>query len=331
MPVSDEMIADVNAAIEIAITESSEVSEEENKEVSSEVQVESGEKGDEVVAEADAGSNSTDDKELDTDSSREPSGEPEVKGAVVVKPVRQIIGDESLARAVRAGLSVGVVRSFPSEIALNEAVSYMEQVIEAQKPPKKQEEEEDPFANIAKLDPEKFEPEVIEMRESLLAVLKSQHEEIRAMKASAAEQSQQSAQVSQSAVTREITEWFDKEVGKLGKDFHTVLGEGGMDSLVQGSPQFLKREEIANRVAISMAGYNAQGIQAPPRDELFREAASLALGDEYQKVREKKLSGDLAKRSKQHIQRADGRQTKSNQSPFEEVATELDSKFFARK
>ena len=347
MPALEDTIAEVNDAIEQVIAEKDDgiPGDEEGKAGGSSDSVNAAkqedkkddERKEDARSDSDDDGSDLDDKSSDSEKDLEDADDQKKGGSEDAPPAKAdagkaktLIGDETLARAVRAGLSVGVIRTFPSDAALNEAVSSMEQVIEAQKPPEKQEEEEDPFADIKALDPEKYEPEVIEMRETLLSVMKKQHEELRAMKAGAVEQSQQSAQVSQDAATREVTEWFDKKVEGLGKNFHESLGKGGINSLTAGSSQFLKRERLANKVAVLLAGSNAAGIQAS-RDEVFDDAASLVLRDEYQKVREEELSGKLAKRSKLHIQRADGRNSKSKQSPFEDIAAELDAKFFARK
>jgi hypothetical protein len=79
-----------------------------------------------------------------------------------------------------------------------------------------------------------------------------------------------------------------------------------------------------------LAGYKAAGQQAPPRDQVFDTAAKLVLMDEYQKIELKKISGDLAKRSQRHIQRAGGGKQTNNNNPLDETAALLDAKYFAR-
>jgi hypothetical protein len=96
------------------------------------------------------------------------------------------------------------------------------------------------------------------------------------------------------------------------------------------SSQYQKRDAIANKTAILVAGYRASGQQVPPRDEVFAEAASLVLKGEYQKASEKKLSADLAKRSTQHIARVGGQSSKSKESPQDAIAQMLDERYFAK-
>jgi len=244
------------------------------------------------------------------------------------------ISDACLTRAVQAGLSLEEARSFPSSAVLDRAVDSMRAAVEAQRPPEEQEapkEKVDPFAGVKKLDPEKYEPEVIELYDSLLDVAKKQHDELEELKSSIAEQSQYSERASHEAVVSEMTNWFDGKVAGLGKDFETVLGAGKMNSLDRYGAQFATREAIANKVAVFLSGYNAAGMQAPDRDEMFDDAARLVLKDTYQQNREKKLSDDLAKRGSQHIQRANSRKTRGHQSPLEEAAEMLNARFFARK
>ena len=321
--ITEEQVAELNVAIEQVVE--AEVKEEENVTKDTESNTEAETRTD-AIAETEANSNS------DSNFSEEPTDSVEKKPEKEVKEKVEspMMGDIALTRAVQVGIPISDARLFPTEAALGRAVDAMERTIEAQRPLEKQEEEADPFAGMSKLDPEKFEPEVIEMYDSLLDVVKKQHEEIKNLKTQTTDQTEQSAFINQEAATREITGWFDGQVEKLGKSFSETLGKGDMNSLEQGSSQFAKREAIANRVAVEMAGYNAMGVEAPNRDVLFRDAARLVLGDEYQQIREKKLTSDLSKRSSQHIQRANSRGTKTNQSPLEDTAAMLDAKYNLR-
>ncbi len=262
---------------------------------------------------SDSSSGAESDTKPDSKSEKKPDSEPE----------RILIGDATLAEAVKVGIDLSSARQFPSELSLQQVIANLNVVKEANKP---EEEEVDLFESL-KMDPEEFEPEAIKMYDALVDVVKKQHEELKELKNQTVDYTKQSETLNQDASTREMTSWFNAQIKELGKDFHEALGESGIDSLAPGSSQRAKQEEIANRMAISMAGYNAAGQQAPPREELFQEAAGLVLKEEYQQVREKKLIASLKKNSSQHINRANSRGTKQSQDPMEETAAMLDKKY----
>ncbi len=253
----------------------------------------------------------------------DPDPEPEPKKKPDPTPPAVPISDATLTAAVSAGIDLGSARQFPSELSLQQVVASIDAAKEANKP---EGEEVDLFENL-KMDPEEFEPEAIKMYDALVDVVKKQHDELKELRNQTVDYTKQSGIVNQDASTREMTSWFNSQTKELGKDFHEALGEGEIDSLVPGSSQRAKREEIANRMAISMAGYNAAGMQAPTRDELFQEAAGLVLREEYQQISDKKLVASLKKQGSQHINRANSRGTKPSQTPMEETAAMLDKRF----
>jgi hypothetical protein len=61
----------------------------------------------------------------------------------------------------------------------------------------------------------------------------------------------------------------------------------------------------------------------PPREKIFEQAAKMVLSDEYQKNYEKKLSADLGKREKQHINRPGGQKLKTQKEPIDEVVDKV--------
>ena len=328
MSMTEELTAQIDTAIDNVLEKPEEEKvEEKNTEVSDELQIEPDEKNDEVIEKTNAGSDTKNDEKLDSDSSEDQDKKLEAKKEVVVEQPKPVISDQVLASAIQAGLSISEARAFQSDESLMRAVSVLESFKEKVKP---KEEEVDPFASI-KLDPEKFEPEVIELLGPVLELMKKQQEEIKNLKTQTAEQSKQSSYISQEATVREVTEWFDGQVKKLGDDFSEVLGKGGMNSLKQGTSQHAKREAIAGQVAVMMAGYNASGIKPPPRDELFDVASRIVLRDEYQKISEDKLSGKLEKCSSQHISRVNSRGSESSGDPLDETAKMLDEKYSLRK
>ncbi len=340
MPVSEELTAEVGTAIDDIVesqkpdsvkqdesdSESSNKSDEESKDESEDQQEENSrdDSDDDSKSDLDDGDDSgaseeNDDSEVDSgdDSNKKPEKKPDSE------PTRVLIGDAVLAEAIKSGIDIGVARQFPSELSLQQAVASIDAAKEANKP---EEEEVDLFENL-KMDPEEFEPEAIKMYDALVDVVKKQHDELKELRNQTVDYTEQSATVNQEAVTREMTSWFNSQTKELGKDFHEALGEGEIDSLSPGSSQLAKRNEIANRMAISIAGHNAAGIQAPSREDLFQEAAGLVLKEEYQQISEKKLVASLKKNSSQHINRANSRGTKQSRDPMDETAAMLDKKY----
>jgi hypothetical protein len=255
----------------------------------------------------------------------EPTPSPRGGDTVSTSDASPKISDEALTRAVVAGISVADARSFLSDEALLRVVERVEGASRANnKADDKPKAEEDPFAGIKPLDPEVYEPAVISMFDTLLGVAKKQHEELKQFKAS----SDSSAASAAAAKTQEIERWFDENVTKLGDDFKGVLGTGPMAKLSRSSSEYAKRDEIANYIVVLKKGREGAGLQQKPLDELFHEAAQFVLRDEFLAVKEKRLAGDLADRSSQHISRATGQTGKKKETPEDATARILDEKYF---
>lgn len=225
--------------------------------------------------------------------------------------------DEILARAVQAGLSLSEARTFSHEGSLEHTVS----LIEAGK--KTETTKEDPLDSLPKLDPEVYEPEVVDTFNKLTDVVRQQRDELNLFKSAA----QQSAEAAQGAATREIEGWFDERVNNLGENFSEVLGKGEYASLNQGSTQLAKRDQIINHMTTLVAGLQTTGQQLLSRDAVFEVASRAVLQDEFQKIHEEKLVKELADRSTQHISRPGGQKVGGVQSVDEETAAMIDSKF----
>jgi hypothetical protein len=283
----------------------------------------------------------TGDSKLETkDDSLETSGDEtegeatpadETKESTQQKAEPVAISDAEVARAIRAGFTMEDIRTFPSEDSLSRVVTEVLAVKNAvkqdtQKETQKEETKPvDPFVDFPTLDPEAYEPEVIKAFETLKNIVKGQSEAIEQFKT----QQQETRQVSEAAAAKEAEQWFDKQVEGLGQDFTDALGTGGYSSLATGSVQLAKRDAIASQVAVMLAGYRQTGQTTPPREEVFDAAARLVLRDEYQRISEQNLTKDLTKRSKQHIQRAGSQSAKTKLSPDEEIAAEINEKFYS--
>lgn len=239
-------------------------------------------------------------------------------------PQPPVLSDESITRAIQSGMSMADVRSFTSEQSLLSVCEKLEEQV-AQGLTKEDEAEEDPLAKFENLDPEEFDPNVIKLFKSLVDTVRSQGKEVASLQA----EQKQVIQASQGAVSREVEQWFDKQVTDLGGDFEEALGTGGYGSLNKGSVQFQNQEAIAQQMTIMLAGYQATGMPTPPREQVFDTAARSVLGDVYRDAQEGKLRSRLDGRKKKHIQRAGGQRSEPEQvSPEEETADLVNSKYF---
>ena len=228
-----------------------------------------------------------------------------------------------IERAVRVGFSLDDARAFANENALTSVCDKLEAkaVVE-------EAEKDDPLDALANLDTDEYEPEVVKMFGALTEEIRAQREKITALQTG----QEQSARSRQEESAREVVQWFDSQIEKLGDDYAEALGKGAHSSLVAGSQQLAKREAIAERTSILMAGYQATGRQMPSRDEIFAQAAQSVLAEEAAGIRDKKVQKKLGKRAGQHIARGSdsrGREG-STVSPSDEVADLLDKKFFGK-
>jgi hypothetical protein len=296
MPITDDFVAEINEAIE------SRVDEKKNLEPDSDVVnlTKPVEKPEPEPAPDPA-----------PELTPTPAPEPEPRPAPASAPA---ISDGALTEAIRAGLSIEEAREFGSDKLLMRAVEMVRAVAAKAIAPEKK-SEEDLLSKIPKLDPEQFEPEVIQTVDALRSVIEQQQNQIKELRAYQG----QISQVNQASVAQEIESWFDGQIEKLGEDFGDVLGKGKYSALDKSTPQFIKRDELASQMAVLASGYRASGRPMPAREKIFEQAAKMVLSDEYQKNYEKKLSNDLGKREKQHINRPGGQKLKTHKEPIDEV------------
>lgn len=337
MPVNEELAAEMETAVDEVVKENAaEVASEEKKDATATTKDTQEADPKEVTKEEtkETTEETTNERIADENTgegtegvSSEETGEDTGKKAEVTSSQTQI-SDETLTRAVQAGIPLEVAKTFQSEATLSAWIADKVQIATSTTEVKTETEEEDPL-DALKLDLDVYEPEVIEAFNKVTNELRQQRDQLKTL----SETTQQSAEATQGAATREIEGWFDgqcEELRKLGDDFIEALGKGGNQSLNRGSSQFAKRVALAEQVGILVAGYQATGQQPPPRDELFNVAARMTLGDEFQKIHERKLTADLRKRSSQHISRAGGQQATQRQSTEEEIAATLDEKYFKK-
>ena len=331
--IDDNVVAEINSAVEEEVAEGNNVEvavfsdnpedtetpEEESQEVISDSDRQEADEveDDKIIKEANEEGSEEGNKSGD-------EGEVSLSSTAVTTPPDQpqppslpAISNVALQRAVRAGLDLGDAQQFPSEAVLLRTVERMEVTKEAPA--------EDPFDAIPKLDPEQYDKEIIETFDTMKTMLRDQRDQIKLLAQGANEREQAVSH----ETSREIEQWFDGAISKLGEDFADALGKGGHYSLTPGSSQFVKREAIADQVGILMAGYNAAGREAPSRDDLFDTAARSILKDDYQVIRDRKTAAELKSRKGQHLARNSGTKVTKDRPVEDEVADELDAEYFS--
>lgn len=327
---TDEFVAEVNTAIDQIQADQSggeAKAEETSTPLTGEVKEEKAEDKSAESSEANDGQQPDGGKAASGEESA-PAADSSADAPESKAPAAKVaISDAALTEAVRAGIPLEDARLFGSDAALMRVVGAVRAAAEAASVREEDtEQESDPFADLPKLDPEQYEPEVIAMFDKLTGIVRQQYDRIKSFES----QQQGVVQSTQQATAREVEQWFDKQVESLGEEFTDALGVGGYSSLDRGSAQFAKRDQIAQQMAVLLSGYNASGLAVPPREQVFDQAAKIVLANEYRTIGERKLSADLAKRSKQHIARVGGQGSKQVKSPEEETAALIDQKFFAK-
>ena len=331
--VSEELSKEIDEAVEASSVEVTVVSE------GSEEEVIVPEKTEEVSeAGTEAGEEETTEPEGEVSTGRKVEDDPTDPVETEVEPETERLATfsgESLAYAMRNGLSFSEAKTFGSEKELVEFTSRLEydrkavsgSVTQGGGEPKPA---VDPFADLPKLDPENFDPEVVDMFDRLTGIVKGQYETINNLQGSQQEFQRQHQESANSANLTEVSGWFDKQVNELGDDFKDDLGEGNFASLDSNGSQYAKRDEIANQMSILIAGHKSNNIAVPPREKVFDTAMRMVLGNRFSEIEKNKLSGKLESQSKQLIRRTGKTSPSATKTPDDEdkeLADLLDQKF----
>ena len=258
----------------------------------------------------------------DSEGSTE-DGESEKEDTTVVS-VAPVISSDAITRAVRAGLSLDDAQSFKDEATLNRIVGGMEGNKAKDVAEKKEDiKVEELFAEMPKLDPDAYDPEVISMFDKIMDTVKGQSELIMNLQA----EQVNTASAATDAASKEVEHWFDKSVEGMGEDFQEALGVGNFRDLKPGSVEYINRDKVSVHLGILMQGHIALGGEMPSREVLFEQATRATLGDVYQGISESSLSAKLKDRSSQHIQRTSGSKKTVKQTPEEHTAALVDEMF----
>jgi len=231
------------------------------------------------------------------------------------------LDDETLQRAVDAGMKLKDAKAFKGNKSGLENVIALLESRSAAKPTEDREvakaKAED---ELPDLDPNEYDEKVVAHFKALKAQRAKDDERIAALEQQLHQQKVESAE-----------EWFDGQIKDLGEDFEAVLGKGTVKDIAFGSAAFKKRGEIAERMEVLANGYIASGKPVPSDKALFDESVKIVLEKEIKAADERKLASKLEKRAGQHIARAGGSATKPRKSAEEEVISEIDEKIARMK
>ena len=266
------------------------------------------------VQDGDEGGN-TDGKEGEGNADEGKGGEPEP------------IADDLIERAVTAGMKISDAKSFKDAKALERVVGVMETRKAGESGAKdgdkagdkggdKSGGEKDPLDAIPDLDPSVYDEKVVAGFKAMKDIIRAQRDEIKATKGEGEARSKAS--------------WFDSQVAALGEAFVEHVGNGDRSKVVAGSPQAGKLATLEEKFGVLEAGYKAAKKDVS-RDAVFKEAVSIVLGDVQAKADATIRSKELDSRRRQHISRPSGAKQSPTADPFEDVAAQLDRKFFNKK
>lgn len=331
MPISDELKNEIEVAVDYAtpeVDENDKQNLDENEETNNDSQGDpASEEGDRDDSSDGSGDNSNEEgEEVNGDDDDDKDGN------------KSLVSESAIAEALGSGITVAEAMALGSDEKILKVVGLRHEdrvreleaeeqaQAEADAVERQKADDDSMFADFPELDPEEHSPEFIKSFELLKDMARKQHEQIRSFE----QQREARDQVADAAQVTEVKNWFDGQVSTLGKDFEKALGTGRTDDLAPGSPAALKRDQVAGKMAMLLHGYGQAGLKTPSREEVFGEAARLVLRDEYAAKDETALAVKMAKRSGQEINRAGGKKSKNQVSPQDEVAAELDRKFFGK-
>jgi len=218
------------------------------------------------------------------------------------------VSDDLVERAVKAGLTLSEARQYPNADLLAKVCDRLEATTRADDEGTDNEDDgaqatepgvDDLLASIPDLNPDEYDEQIVAGFKAMKDLIRSQSGMIQELRGS------------------QGVEWFDSQVNALG-----------VSEVLKAAPE--KRDALKRKFELLEAGYKATG-QEVERDSVFREAADLVLKEELAQATDAATSEALEKRKGLHINRPSARRPKPKGDAFEEVASELDRKFFDKK
>ena len=226
-----------------------------------------------------------------------------------------------LNRAREMGLSDGEARQFGTEQALERAMALSDRRIATayRKPPgdkeKAAETETKPEDEIPDLNPDSYDPELVEAWDKMKGQLKD-----------LTEQNAQLVQVNGRRQFDEFLGWFDQRIGQLGESYEDVFGKGASGGLATDSQEYKSRDRLIEVMEGLSPVYGDKG-----REELFQRALKAEHGDRADENARKKIAGKLGKRQTQLTNRARNRARATRTEKPKDAAVSFAAKFMAEK
>jgi hypothetical protein len=215
------------------------------------------------------------------------------------------VTDDHLERAVKAGLTMAEARRFGSASLLDAMVSRLEGKKDGGDKGGKTDagEDKDPLEDVPDLDPNEYDEKIVNAFKALKGIARQQQEIIKGLR------------TQDQAAT---PDWFKAQAAGLDK---------AVSSAITSDPT--KLESIRDKFAVLEAGYKAAGKDAS-REAVFQEAVRITMGDVISKAAVDDKAAELAKRAKQHINRPAGHRASPKGDPGDEIAAEIDRKYFQK-
>lgn len=144
-----------------------------------------------------------------------------------------------------------------------------------------------------KLDPEKYDDEIVAQLTGMNDHYARQIESMQAALAGVYQGEQQRA-------AAQAQKWFDGVLDSMGDGYTEIFGKS--DALQPGSPQLANRTRVfqeADALAIAYSRIAANGGTPPPAEEIVKRAVTLAFGDKQATVARNSLKAKLKARQGQ--------------------------------
>lgn len=228
----------------------------------------------------------SDDELADAPAASEEAVEPETEKETPVVDAKAAIDADLIEKAMKAGLTKEDAESLGSSESLKRVMAAFEKTAETEKPTAFQKFE------IPKLDPEVFEPAIIDAFDKLN---EHYHDTFSAMQAQIEKMRDQMTGVAgelgkelQTAEQRRVSGYFEG----LGKEWKDVFG---------GKEAQANRAKVTDEMKVIEAGMKAMGKTVPNETELFKRAVNGVFAEQLSQITKQKLSSSARDKSGQFL------------------------------
>jgi len=241
--------------------------------------------------------------EDDAEGSGSLSAEDPAKPEADSSPPEPAVDDGLIERAVKAGVPLTEAKKYTDPSLLESMVSRLEGVGEAGSQVGASEETsegtppapDDLLSAIPDLDPNEYDEKIVNAFAAMKGMFRQQQEVIAALQKGNRQ------------------DWFDVKMEPL-------------KGVTNGDVS--KTAAVRDKFDVLKAGYKAAGREVAD-DSVFDEAAKLVLGDAMSQAQMDAKAKAAKKRRSQHLKRSGAHRAAVKDDPMDEIAAELDRKFFA--